>query len=89
MRNKIITLLAVLSAAFFAQGQTGWAAFDKLMQEGSYKSAYELAAGVYKKSATGAERLAAAYHMTQAAANYQEDVRDSAEARYRQLLPSL
>ncbi len=89
MRNKIITLLAVLSAAFFAQGQTGWAGFDKLMQEGSYKSAYELAAGVYKKSATGAERLAAAYHMTQAAANYQEDVRDSAEARYRQLLPSL
>ena len=89
MRNKIFTLLALLSAAFFAQGQTDWSRFDKLMDEGSYKSAYALAEGVYKKSGTGTERLAAAYHMAQAAAVYQEDARDSAEARYRSLLPSL
>ena len=89
MRNKIITLLAMLSAAFFAQGQADWSHFDKLMNEGAYKSAYSLAEGVYKKSTANAERLAAAYHMTVAAAPYQEDVHDSAEARYRELLPTL
>ena len=89
MGHKIVTLLALLSAAFFAQGQTDWSRFDKLMDEGSYKSAYALAEGVYKKSNASAERLAAAYHMTVASANYQEDVRDSAEARYRALLPLL
>ena len=89
MRNKTFTLLALLSAAFFAQGQTDWSRFDKLMSEGSYKSAYALAEGVYKKSGASAERLAAAYHMTVAAAPYQEEVHDSAEARYRELLPTL
>ncbi len=89
MRNKIITLLALLSAAFFAQGQVDWSQFDKLMKEGLYKSAYAVAEGVYKQSAASSQRLAAAYHMTQAAAMYQEDVHDSAEARYRQLLPTL
>ena len=89
MRNKIITLLALLSAAFFAQGQAGWSQFDKLMNDGSYKSAYTLAEGVYKRSTASAERLAAAYHMTLAASNYQEDVHDSAELRYRALLPKL
>ena len=69
--------------------QTPWERFDKLMTDGSYKSAYELAEGVYKKSTVSAERLAAAYHMAVAAARYQEDARDSAEARYRDLLPSL
>ena len=89
MGHKIVTLLALLSVAFFAQGQTDWSRFDKLMDEGSYKSAYALAEGVYKKSSVSGERLAAAYHMTVASANYQEDVRDSAEARYRALLPLL
>ncbi len=89
MRNKILTLLALLSAAFFAQGQGDWSQFDKLMNEGSYKSAYALAEGVYKKNTSSSGRLAAAYHMTIAAAPYQEDVHDSAEARYRSLLPSL
>ena len=72
-----------------AQAQNTWKEFDRLMSDGSYKSAYALAERVYKKSSTSDERLAAAYHMTLAAANYQEDVRDSAEARYRALLPSL
>ena len=89
MRNKIIALLAVLSAAFFAQGQADWSQFDKLMKEGSYKSAYGVAEGVYRRSVASSQRLAAAYQMTQAAAMYQEDVRDSAEARYRALLPQL
>ena len=89
MGKRIVALLALVSAAFFAEGQTGWAGFDKLMEEGSYKSAYELAEGVYRKGGTGGVRLAAVYHMTQAAARYQEDARDSAEARYRRLLPTL
>ena len=89
MRNKIITLLALLSAAFFAQGQAVWGQFDKLMNEGSYKSAYALAEGVFNKASVSSERLAAAYHMTLAASFYQEDVHDSAEARYRALLPTL
>ena len=71
-----------------AQNQT-WTRFDRLMKDGSYKSAYELAEGVYRKDAASADRLAAAYHMAIAAAAYQEDARDSAEARYRELLPQL
>ena len=88
--KKTVFLTAVIT--FFAvsmNAQTPWARFDKLMQDASYKSAYELAEGEYRKSSASAERLAAAYHMTQAAACYQEDVHDSAEARYRELLPSL
>ena len=89
MNTKTIMLLTMLSAAFLAQGQTDWNRFDRLMNEGSYKSAYSLAESVYSKSSASNERLLAAYNMTVAAANYQEDVRDSAEARYRALLPSL
>ena len=88
--KKTVFLTAVIT--FFAvsmNAQTPWARFDKLMQDASYKSAYELAEGEYRKSSASAERLAAAYHMTQAAACYQEDVHDSAEARYRELLPTL
>ena len=63
-----------------------WTRFDRLMGDGSYKSAYELAEKEYNG---GRNLLAAAYHMSQAAACYQEEARDSAEARYRELLPRL
>ncbi len=97
MRIKIAMLLAFLSAAFLSQGQTDWSRFDRLMADGSYKSAYAMAEGVYNKwrvesgeqRAGSGEALLAAYNMTVAAVNYQEDVRDSAEARYRALLPLL
>lgn len=89
MKRLLGLLIFAITISGFAQGQTDWTRFDKLMGEGSYKSAYALAEGVYKKSNASAERLAAAYHMTQAAACYQEDVHDSAEARYRELLPTL
>lgn len=89
MKRLLGLLIFAITISGFAQGQTDWTRFDKLMGEGSYKSAYALAEGVYKKSNASAERLAAAYHMTQAAACYQEDVHDSAEARYRELLPQL
>ena len=89
MKRLLGLLIFAITISGFAQGQTDWTRFDKLMGEGSYKSAYALAEGVYKKSNASADRLAAAYHMTLAAANYQEDVHDSAEARYRSLLPTL
>lgn len=89
MKRLLGLLIFAITISGFAQGQTDWTRFDKLMGEGSYKSAYALAEGVYKKSTASAERLAAAYHMTQAAACYQEDVHDSAEVRYRELLPQL
>ena len=69
-----------------SSAQDVWTRFDRLMADGSYKSAYELAEKEYNG---GRNLLAAAYHMSQAAACYQEDARDSAEARYRALLPRL
>ncbi len=90
MKTRIITLLAMMSAAFLAHGQTDWKAIDRLLDEGSYTSAYERSREVYvRRGATGSDRLVAAMYMARAAANYQEDVRDSAEARYRALLPQL
>ena len=86
---KKTILLVALAFTMTLNAQNTWSQFDKLMNNGSYKSAYALAEGVFNKSTVSAERLAAAYHMTLAAARYQEDVRDSAEARYRDLLPHL
>ena len=93
MKRLLGLLIFAITISGFAQGQTDWSRFDRLMADGSYKSAYALAEGVYDKCKTesgkSGEALLAAYNMTQAAANYQEDVRDSAEARYRSLLPLL
>lgn len=86
---KRILLIVALLTSLNLSAQTSWTQFDKLMADGSYKSAYALAEGVYKKSAASGDRLAAAYHMAQAASLYQEDVRDSSVARYRALLPVL
>ena len=87
MKRILLIIATLIPMNLFAQ--SSWTQFDKLMKDGSYKSAYSLAEGVYKKSTVSADRLAAAYHMAVAAAPYQEDVRDSAEARYRALLPTL
>ena len=86
---KRILLIIALLTSLNLLAQTSWTRFDKLMGEGSYKSAYALAEGVYTKSTVSADRLAAAYHMAQAASLYQEDAYDSAKARYRALLPTL
>ena len=86
---KRILLIVALLTSLSLSAQTSWTQFDKLMNDGSYKSAYALAEGVYHKSAASGDRLAAAYHMAQAASLYQEDARDSSVARYRALLPSL
>lgn len=86
---KRILLIVALLTSLSLSAQSSWTQFDKLMNDGSYKSAYALAEGVYHKSAASGDRLAAAYHMAQAASLYQEDARDSSVARYRALLPSL
>ena len=87
MKRILLIIALLLPMNLFAQST--WTQFDKLMKDGSYKSAYSLAEGVYKKSKVSSERLTAAYHMALAAAEYQEDARDSAEVRYRELLPAL
>ena len=86
--KKVLFLFATI-IAMNATAQTDWKKFDQLMYDDSYKSAFQYAEKVYKSSTVSAERLAAAYHMALAAARYQEDARDSAEARYKDLLPSL
>ena len=69
--------------------QVDWKRFDKMMDNGEYKSVYEQAKAVYDQGGNGNDRLTAAYYMTQASVNYQEDAYDSAVVRYRALLPSL
>ena len=90
MKRLTLTLLALCAAAFSLPAQTDWSAVQKLIEGGSYKSAYGKAEAVYNNGkATGRQRLAAAYFMAQAASRYQEDAYDSAVAHYRALLPSL
>lgn len=90
MKRLTFTLLALCAAAFSLVAQTDWTNVRKLIADGSYKTAYAKAESVYNNDkAVSRERLTAAYWMAQAAARYQEDARDSAEARFRALLPSL
>ena len=90
MKRQILTLLALCAAAFSLPAQSDWAQVQRLMCDGSYKTAYGKAEAVYgNHKAAGRERLTAAYYMVQAAAYYQEDARDSAKGRFRALLPTL
>lgn len=90
MKRQILTLLALCAAAFSLPAQTDWAQVERLIGDGSYKTAYGKAEAVYgNRKATGRQRLTAAYYMAQAAAYFQEEARDSAEMRYRALLPML
>ena len=92
--NKIIKRLTVillfvgvcLSAA--AQ-QVDWKRFDRMIENGEYKSAFTQAQTIYDNSPSSNQRLAAAFWMAQAAAHYQEDASDSSFVRYTTLLPSL
>lgn len=90
MKRQILTLLALCAAAFSLPAQTDWAQVERLISDGSYKTAYSKAETVYgNPNAAGRQRLVAAYYMAQAAAYFQEEARDSAEMRYRALLPVL
>ena len=88
--KKIMARVALLVVALPVFSQTDWKAVQKQIDNGSYKPAYSKAESVYKnKKAASRQRLTAAYYMARAAARYQEDAYDSAEASYRCLLPQL
>lgn len=90
MKKTIVTLLALCAAAFSLYAQTDWKGVQRLIDDGSYKTAYGKAEAVYNnKKGASRQRLTAAYYMAMAAARYQEDAYDSAVAHYRALLPSL
>ncbi len=90
MKKTIVTLLALCAAAFSLYAQTDWKGVQRLIDDGSYKTAYGKAETVYNnKNGASRQRLTAAYYMAMAAARYQEDARDSSVAHYRALLPSL
>lgn len=84
---KRTLLLLALVVATVAQGQTDWKEIGRLIENGSYTTAYNRAEAVYRAGrATSRQRLTAAVYMAQAAAYYQEDAADSSEARFRSLL---
>lgn len=90
MKKTIVTLLALCAAAFSLYAQTDWKGVQRLIDDGSYKTAYGKAEAVYNnKKGASRQRLTAAYYMAMAAVRYQEDAYDSAVAHYRALLPSL
>lgn len=90
MKKTIVTLLALCAAAFSLCAQTDWKGVQRLIDDGSYKTAYGKAEAVYNnKNGAGRQRLTAAYYMAMAAARYQEEAYDSAVAHYRALLPTL
>ena len=90
MKKTLVTLLALCAAAFSLCAQTDWKGVQRLIDDGSYKTAYGKAEAVYNnKKGASRQRLTAAYYMAMAAARYQEEAYDSAVAHYRALLPAL
>ncbi len=90
MKKTLVTLLALCAAAFSLCAQTDWKGVQRLIDDGSYKTAYGKAEAVYNnKNGASRQRLTAAYYMAMAAARYQEEAYDSAVAHYRALLPTL
>ena len=87
MKRILIALALLLSLSLAAQ--TDWKTIDKLMDDGSYKTAYAEAEKVFKRATRSNELLTASLYMAEAAENYQEDCADSAIARYRSILPRL
>ena len=79
----------LLTLGLAASAQTDWKKVQKLIDNGSYKSAYAQAEKVYKKTKNSSELLTSAWYMMQAATWYQEDSYDSSAARYRAILPRL
>ncbi len=79
----------LLTLGLAASAQTDWKKVQKLIDNGSYKSAYAQAEKVYKKTKNSSELLTSAWYMMRAATWYQEDSYDSSVARYRAILPRL
>ena len=86
---KRFLISVALMAALPAMAQTDWKKIEKLIEEDSYKSAYEEAEKVFRKTKNSNDLLTAAWYMSEAAEGYQEDCYDSAVARYRSILPRL
>lgn len=85
MRRLFFFALLLLSLSL--SGQTDWRGVQRLIDNGSYNTAYSKAETIYKSNAVeGRQRLVAAYYMAQASSMYQEEARDSAVARYHALL---
>ncbi len=87
--KRILALAIVLTLGLAASAQTDWEKVQKLIDNGSYQTAYAQAEKVYKKTKNSSELLTAAWYMSRAAEWYQEDVYDSSVARYRAILPRL
>ncbi len=87
----LIFSFLIFHFSFFTpvQAQTDWKKVQKLLDDGSYKTAYGEAEKVYKKTQNSSELLTAAWYMMKAATWYQEDAYDSSVARYRAILPRL
>lgn len=82
-----ILFFAALSLSLSLSAQTDWKEIGRLIENGSYTTAYNRSAAVYNNSSNSSrQRLTAAFYMAKAAAYYQEDAADSAEARFRSLL---
>ena len=77
-----------------ATAQTDWQKVQNLIDDGSFKTAYEQAEKVYKlecgkRKAESSELLTAAWYMMKASIWYQEEALDSSVAHYRAILPRL
>ncbi len=90
MNIKRLIMVALLLPAFTLSAQSvDWKRFVRMIDNGEYKSAFNQASALYDKATLPANRLAAAYCMSQAARAYQEDAYDSSMVRYHRLLPEL
>lgn len=89
MTSKHFFAALALLLSLSAHGQTDWKRIGRLLENGSARTAYLQSEAVYKKTKDGTELLTAAWYMTRAASAYQEDWHDSAQARYRTILPRL
>ena len=90
--KRIIIALSLLSfhlSLFTLSAQTDWKKIDNLIVNKSYKTAYTQAEALFKKTTNSTDLLTAAWYMTRAAAEYQEDCYDSSIARYRSILSRL
>jgi len=89
MKRVIVALTLVLYAVGTMAQQVDWNGFQRMMNEGSYKTLYKQAKEVYDNNTDPSERFAAAFWMARSSARYQEYAYDSAVVHYRALLPSL
>ena len=96
MRNISRFIVVFLALGLFgtvqAQDNGGWHKVDSLMKRQYYTQAYNAAEKLYRQAVESRESrkaLTAAWYMSLAASEYQENAADSALARFGRLLPML